>query len=362
MTIQHLIIFCGAQILGLILILLRKKFRNIPNFMLILILVNIISHYIYYYFFYEGIIGLNSNFLFIVVPFAALAPVIVYYYISSVIYGTIRFYKTSVLHLVPFFILSVLFIFFMKSTNNKEFLLFVSKSLVVLLYIIYPWIILNKLCSFYGLKKTTIKVFKYNKGKISLIKLLLYMMVIHFVLLVFKIVLPLFIVGAEDVMNIINLVYLMILGYALSYVIISEPTNIQLVDKRLGLGGFRKYKKSKLTKKSAVENLMVLNSIMATSKPYLNLDFNLAEFSKISGLASYVISETLNGLTGQSFHDYINNYRVEEFKKRCLQKENKNFTILAIAFESGFKSKATFNSSFKKITGTTPSQFIKANS
>jgi AraC-like DNA-binding protein len=39
----------------------------------------------------------------------------------------------------------------------------------------------------------------------------------------------------------------------------------------------------------------------------------------------------------------------------------KNYRIEAIAYDSGFKSKASFNRVFKNITGITPSEFKKTN-
>ena len=109
MDIQHLIIFCGAQIIGLQLILLRKKFRTIPNLMLMLILFTIFTHYIYYYLFYTGNISYNSNSAYLIIPFATIAPPIVYYYVVSVIYGKINFTKRSFLHLIPLLINGLIF-------------------------------------------------------------------------------------------------------------------------------------------------------------------------------------------------------------------------------------------------------------
>lgn len=359
MNIQHLIIFCGAQVVGLQLILFRKKLRTLPNLMLMLVLLNIITHYIYYYLFYIGKIQYASNSAYLIIPFATLAPAIVYYYVLSVIYGKIKLTKRSFLHLIPILINGIIFILFIKSTDQKQNLLFWAKSITTSLYIIYPFLMVKTLADFYNHKGFSLKVFKYNKTKTSLIRLLVFMMTLHFCILVAKYTLPIFIEGCEKIMDIINLSFLMFLGYAISYIIISEPKTIQLAEEKIGLGGFKKYKKSKLTRSNAENNVKVLNEIMEARIPYLDPEFDLARFSELSKIPSHSISETLNGLIGQSFNDYVNNYRVEEFKKLALKEEYKNYTILALAFEAGFKSKATFNAAFKKFTGQTPSQYIK---
>jgi AraC-like DNA-binding protein len=98
---------------------------------------------------------------------------------------------------------------------------------------------------------------------------------------------------------------------------------------------------------------------MVKEKPYLNFNFNLSMLSNLSGYPPHTISEVLNGLFNQNFNDYVNNYRLEEFKTLAGKKENKYKTILSLAYDSGFKSKATFNNVFKKFTGKTPSQFLR---
>jgi AraC-like DNA-binding protein len=59
----------------------------------------------------------------------------------------------------------------------------------------------------------------------------------------------------------------------------------------------------------------------------------------------------------KTFYDLVNGYRVEEAKRLLLDPKSKNNKILAIAFDSGFNSKTTFNTVFKKFTGFTPSDF-----
>ena len=60
--------------------------------------------------------------------------------------------------------------------------------------------------------------------------------------------------------------------------------------------------------------------------------------------------------TTVNFYDFINKYRVEEAKKLLIE-DIHNYKILAIAYEVGFNSKATFNRVFKKFTELTPSEF-----
>ena len=61
---------------------------------------------------------------------------------------------------------------------------------------------------------------------------------------------------------------------------------------------------------------------------------------------------------GVNFFDFINGYRIEEFKKLVRDPRYKNQTFLAIAFEVGFNSKTAFNRSFKKMTNQTPRDYF----
>jgi AraC-like DNA-binding protein len=96
---------------------------------------------------------------------------------------------------------------------------------------------------------------------------------------------------------------------------------------------------------------------MKHQKPYLDPELTLGELaSQVNASADY-LSEILNGRLKRNFFDFINHYRVEEFKTRCLDQQYHNQKILSIAWDSGFNSKATFNRVFKKVTGLTPGEF-----
>ena len=59
-----------------------------------------------------------------------------------------------------------------------------------------------------------------------------------------------------------------------------------------------------------------------------------------------------------NFNDFVNQFRVAAIKERLAQGEHLQFTLLAIALECGFNSKATFNRVFKKWEGKTPGQYV----
>ena len=59
----------------------------------------------------------------------------------------------------------------------------------------------------------------------------------------------------------------------------------------------------------------------------------------------------------QNFFDYVNNYRVEEFKKLVNDPAKKDDKLIFLAYDAGFNSKSTFNTAFKKFTGQTPSDY-----
>lgn len=99
---------------------------------------------------------------------------------------------------------------------------------------------------------------------------------------------------------------------------------------------------------------------MQTEKPFLNPDFSLQDFSDGLGLPSKELSRVLNQGFGINFFAFVNQHRVNEVVTRLKDSENDKLTLLGIAYDCGFNSKTTFNTSFKKQTGQTPSEFKKS--
>ncbi|GGI25470.1 helix-turn-helix domain-containing protein [Pedobacter mendelii] len=87
-------------------------------------------------------------------------------------------------------------------------------------------------------------------------------------------------------------------------------------------------------------------------------DLTLSEVAKKLHTNAVVLSRAVNQQFGLNFNDYINQYRVNAVIERLSLPEFKNQTLLAIAFDAGFNSKATFNRSFKKFTGKNPKDFL----
>ncbi len=119
------------------------------------------------------------------------------------------------------------------------------------------------------------------------------------------------------------------------------------------------YKKSGLTDVEAQNYLNNLLQIMEADKPYLNSDLTLQELAGKLSISTHNLSEIINTRLNRNFYDFINGYRVEEVKRRLADQESEKYSLLAIAFDSGFNSKSAFNTIFKKLTNTTPSQYRK---
>jgi len=101
-----------------------------------------------------------------------------------------------------------------------------------------------------------------------------------------------------------------------------------------------------------------LIELMQRDRPYLNPELTLASLSKMAGKSPEYLSAILNNQLNMNFFDFINNYRVEEFKRVCRLSENRDYTIIAVAYSCGFNSKATFYRVFKNATGLTPSEYM----
>ena len=101
-----------------------------------------------------------------------------------------------------------------------------------------------------------------------------------------------------------------------------------------------------------------LNQLMVQDKPYLDSELNLVKLSELLQITSHQLSYVINTGFNENFFQFVNRYRVEKAKE--LLCNNEKLTMLAVAFDSGFNSKTAFNTTFKKITQQTPSEYKKS--
>ena len=121
--------------------------------------------------------------------------------------------------------------------------------------------------------------------------------------------------------------------------------------------------KRKIVPDSEVETLKLkLIELMKLHKPYLTSELNLIKLSELINMTPHHLSYVINTGFNENFFSFINTYRVEKAKELLVKEEMNKLSMLGIAFESGFNSKTSFNKTFKKITGQTPSDFKKRSS
>ncbi|MHA7057320.1 helix-turn-helix domain-containing protein [Aquimarina sp. M1] len=103
-----------------------------------------------------------------------------------------------------------------------------------------------------------------------------------------------------------------------------------------------------------------IQRFMEEEQPYMNPDLNLTELSKMLKISASTVSDTINSGFDKNFNDFVNSYRVEAVQKMLQKGKQEQLSLLGIAYECEFNSKATFNSVFKKLTNTSPSQYAQS--
>ena len=102
-----------------------------------------------------------------------------------------------------------------------------------------------------------------------------------------------------------------------------------------------------------------LTKLMDNDRAFLNPDLNLSSVANSTGFQAKIVSAVINQHLQKSFNEWVNGYRVQAFKDKILDPAMSHLTIAGIAMECGFNSQATFQRSFKEITGQSPSAYRK---
>lgn len=125
-----------------------------------------------------------------------------------------------------------------------------------------------------------------------------------------------------------------------------------------GLSLPRFQKRDKGTSTELQDWKIKISTLINESEIYKNPSLTLTDVSLKLNTNRSIVSEVINKGFGMNFNDFINSKRVDAVMEKIAQGAHNSSTLLGIAMDCGFNSKATFNRAFKKNTSMTPKEYI----
>lgn len=124
--------------------------------------------------------------------------------------------------------------------------------------------------------------------------------------------------------------------------ILSSHSNISVTEEQ-----YKKYQKY----------FLKIDLLIKSEKKFLLPRYTLQNLASETEFSQSTLSLIINNISKKTFIEYLNEMRVEQAKELLTDEHYENYTITAIGLESGFNSKSTFYTVFKKHTGLTPFSF-----
>lgn len=135
--------------------------------------------------------------------------------------------------------------------------------------------------------------------------------------------------------------------------------NMESLEKPLEKSNSEKYATSSLSDDKRDEILAGLKALMEGQQIFKDPQLKLETVADQLGVSRTYLSQIINQAIGENFSSYINALRIRLAKEYLTRDDFQKYSIQGIAEMVGFNSLSTFNASFKKETGLTPSYFRK---
>lgn len=121
-----------------------------------------------------------------------------------------------------------------------------------------------------------------------------------------------------------------------------------------------KYRSNPLNDAECARIMKIVDGVMEHEKLYTDPNLKISQLASHAGVSSFKLSQIFSQHVNMKFYDYVNRYRVKEFKKIASRGGWKRYTLTAMAEKAGFSSRASFFRHFKEVEGISPGEFLKA--
>jgi AraC-like DNA-binding protein len=373
LLIDKILLIGGFQAFFLAALLIKKKEKALHDFIIGLWLVFLGLYVSVYSLSPEGFFLRNPWLISFYISLLLLIGPVLFWYVKSLIYTNFKPFHKLFLHLLPFFLFNLYLTIFFSYDDFLKSIQSIKGSIVIELpfpYYIFlfitaisiPYYILWSIHLLRAHRKIITNNFSsLEKRNLIWLRNLIIMLGITWILLVAIFFIHHVLLSFSDDFCINGLfltlsVFIILVGYLglYQYAIFTSRDSFSPVEDSEDT---IKYSGSSLKEEDIQKYRILLDEYMKMGKPYLNNQLTLYQLAEEVNIPPHYLSRIINAYYQQNFFEFINRYRVDEFKKRLIDPKFKNYTLLAIAFDCGFNSKSSFNRLFKKDTGSTPSEY-----
>ncbi len=330
----------------------------------LLLTINLGDGLLGYYGFYQQFpqfAHLEDGFVFLLGP-------VLYFYTRSMAYRHFKFKVKDLVHLIPFFLFTISFQIFyhlqpadfqkvIQSAVKQQQLPLGFYFSITVVYVhvgIYLFYAYRELI-FY--QRQLQEKFSYL-GKRNLNWLLFVVLSVGVILILSFIytLLPLATQKWFDGGLMIVMGFIFIFTNVIVWKALKQPEIFSGVDEELTK---KKYAGSTLSEIEKKDGLAKLELLLTSNKVFLNPDITIEQLAESINMSPRKVSQLINENYKQNFFDFINSLRIREAQQIMQKSTDSKLTVLEVMYQSGFNSKSSFNTLFKKKTGQTPSEYKK---
>ncbi|MCQ9634221.1 AraC family transcriptional regulator [Chryseobacterium sp. WG23] len=301
-----------------------------------------------------------------------LVPASFYLYVLSVCFSNFRLKPKHLWHTIPFITFNLYMaygIYFEGRASKVSFINALSESPIMQFFHILFEVLFQVyfIASFLVIRKSkTIYLENYTNPDISILnalyKITILYYVLHFIVLIRWLVT--FIFGMGDIrawiVTLDGFAFLFCTCWYL-FVALNKPEFFRGVNSDLKpiKEVIPKQKTNPLTVEEKNKEIQFLKDFMVEKEPYLDSSLTIQDLSEQVKIPVKDLSTLINLYMDKHFFDFVNEYRIEKAMQILKDPSQKELTVLEILYQVGFNSKSSFNTSFKKYTGKTPTDFRK---
>lgn len=301
-----------------------------------------------------------------------LVPASFYLYVLSVCFSNFRLKPKHLWHTIPFIAFNLYMaygIYFEDRASKVSFINALSESPIMqFFYFLFEFLFqVYFIASFLVIRKSkTVYLENYTNPNISILnalyKITILYYVLHFLVLIRWLVTFIFGLGEirQWIVTLDGFAFLFCTCWYL-FVALDKPEFFRGVNSLLKpiSDVAPKQKSSPIIDDEKNKQIEFLKDFMVEKEPYLDSSLTIQDLAEQLKMPVKDLSTLINLYMDKHFFDFVNEYRIEKAKEILKDPLQKELTILEILYQVGFNSKSSFSTSFKKYTGTTPTDFRK---